>query len=304
MTRTVYDDELKPPALTLSQMQSIENLPVLILGGSKGLGLASAAILATHGAKCTLVARTEPEEEVPNSTFIKADLSTIVGCRDLVRNKLQGQTFDTVICTMGIMSTKTLQRTSEGIEIDLAISYLSRFVILNEMIAKHMITNRKRIIIFGFPGNTLDLVIENNEDLNFELDNGKHYSQLHAHKNTVVLNDCLVHELAQRYSDMHVFGVRPGLIKTSIRDNVHGGAANSLAGAIVEGMLGLFAISPDEFARRCILPLVARSGLNDSTAINFNQRGDVVITRGFASKEDKRKLAWELTEKLIASKTA
>ena len=165
-------------------MSQLSGKSVLVLGGSKGLGLATAQQLALQQATVTIVARSEPKEPVSNSTFVQADLNTIKGCKDLA-DKLKTSKFDTVFACAGIFSRSTLTRTSEGIEEDLQVSYLSRFVLLNALLDNGCIVGRKRVFIFGYPGQGLKP--DNDfDDINWEKTS---YKRIAAHMNTVVLNE-------------------------------------------------------------------------------------------------------------------
>ena len=50
-----------------------------------------------------------------------------------VAQELPAETLDTLILTTGIFAGKQRMESPEGIEIDLAVSYLSRFVIVREV---------------------------------------------------------------------------------------------------------------------------------------------------------------------------
>lgn len=50
-------------------------------------------------------------------------------------NELSKESFDLVIFSNGIITTKERKQSSEGVELDLAVSYLSRFAFLKTWLA-------------------------------------------------------------------------------------------------------------------------------------------------------------------------
>jgi len=266
----------------------------LITGGTKGLGAGAAKSLARHGANVIVVGRSTPKEllEITGISFIQADLGTVKGTIELARS-LSGKTFDTVVLSTGIITRSTLTRTSEGLEEDLAISYLTRFILINEIMKRNMLVGRKRIYIFGYPGNNLSPVSV--EDMNFE---SVKYTQIPAHMNTVVFNESLVHETARRFPDSHVYGLNPGWIETGIRDNFHGGES-SLFGRAVESMIGFFNWSVDEYVDQSLIHLLASKTVGEKNSISFNQKGFDIQPKGWAKEEVNRIAAWENSAKLV-----
>jgi len=266
----------------------------LITGGTKGLGAGAAKGLAKHGAKVVVVGRTTPKEllEIPGISFIQADLGTVRGTIELAR-QLKGRTFDTAVLSTGIITRSTLTRTSEGLEEDLAISYLSRFVLINEMIKANMLVGRKRIYVFGYPGNNLKPTSV--EDMNFE---SVKYTQIPAHMNTVVFNESLVHETARRFPEYHVYGLNPGWIQTGIRDNFHGGEGTIL-GKTAEAVIGFFNWSVDDYVENSLIHLLASETLANKNGVSFSQKGFDLEPRGWAKDETNRKAVWENSAKLV-----
>jgi hypothetical protein len=106
------------------------------------------------------------------------------------------------------------------IELDLAISYLSRFVIVRG-VAERLGVNRTeqiskpRVFVMGGPG----VGIEGDpSDLNADRTN----DYWHAHMNTVAGNEALVIDGASRYLGVNFYGLNPGLVKSNIRSHFLG----------------------------------------------------------------------------------
>jgi len=272
----------------------IEGKSFLVVGGTKGIGAAVSRALLERGAQVTIAGRSKCEETPDKAQFIQADVGTVKAARALVREDLKGRKFDTVIFTVGIITRSKLTRTSDGIEEDLAVSYLSRFVIANELILADTLEGRKRMYIWGYPGQNIEPT--DITDINFER---TPYAQWGGHMNTVLFNEALVYELAHRHSDLHVFGLNPGLIRTGIRDNVHGGES-SIKGKIVETLIGLTMQSVDQYVATTVLPLLASPELEKKTAVCFSKKGEELPIAPWLQDASNREKVWEASQALVS----
>ena len=86
-------------------MTGIEGRVALVTGGGRGIGLATADLLASRGARIMSVARSEDELAAAGHDFIAADLGAIEGCEQVVREteKRLGSV-DILVCNHGIGS--------------------------------------------------------------------------------------------------------------------------------------------------------------------------------------------------------
>jgi len=230
-----------------------------------------------------------------NVEFIQSNLSTARGCLDFVRSSLQGRSFDTVVFTVGIISKPKLSRTTDGLEEDLAVSYLSRFIIINELLRSNSLSGRRRVYIFGFPGQNQEPTDVN--DMNFEK---TAYRQWAAHMNTVIFNEALVYELAKRHPDLHVFGINPGLLPTGIRDNLHGGSSTYL-GKAVETVIGWTMINPEQYVERYLIQLIASPEYDNKTGICLSRKAEELPVPQWHLNENNRIKVWENSETLVAN---
>jgi NAD(P)-dependent dehydrogenase (short-subunit alcohol dehydrogenase family) len=245
---------------------------VAVVGGTGGLGRAISKSLASRGASVTVVGQTNRDQGVAGIDFLKADLSSMREA-SRVAKELPAERLDLVVFTTGIFAAPTRQETSEGLERDMAVSYLSRLVILRELaprLGKERPSERAklnpRVFVMGFPGTgqagTLD-------DLNAE----KSYGAMPVHMNTVAGNEMLVLDAAKRYPHATFFGLNPGLIKTNIRDNFFG--KDSFKSRFMETIIGWFTPSPEAYADR-ITPLLVSSDLEGHSGAMFNQKGAAI----------------------------
>jgi NAD(P)-dependent dehydrogenase (short-subunit alcohol dehydrogenase family) len=198
----------------------LKGMKVAIVGGTGGIGRAFSRLMASRGVSVVVVGRTFRDSDVPGIEFITADLSLMREAQR-VAAQLPAETLDLVLFTIGILPGPKREETAEGIERDMAVSYLSRLVILRE-ISPRLGKNRPtapmnpRVFIMGFPGvgqaGKLD-------DLTAE----RAYGRWAVHMNTVAGNEILVLDAAERYPHANFFGLNPGFVTTNIRSNLLGG---------------------------------------------------------------------------------
>ncbi|SCU96799.1 LAME_0F17480g1_1 [Lachancea meyersii CBS 8951] len=253
----------------------LKAMKVAIVGGTGGIGQGFSRMFDSRGANVTVVGRTFRDDDLENVHFIKADLELMSEAKR-VSKELAKLPLDMVIFTNGIFAATTRQRTSEGLERDMAVSYLSRLVIIRNLLPTlaethtHML-KRPRVFVVGYPGTgELGTV----EDLNSE---GK-YSVMQTHMNTVAGNEALVLDSARRYPEIGVYGLNPGLIKTNIRSNLLG--ANSWKSWIIESIIGFWCQSTEDYARR-MLPMMVSSDLDAYNPAFFNNKAQAVESQKF-----------------------
>jgi 2,4-dienoyl-CoA reductase-like NADH-dependent reductase (Old Yellow Enzyme family)/NAD(P)-dependent dehydrogenase (short-subunit alcohol dehydrogenase family) len=249
---------------------NVEGKQVAIVGGTGGIGRAVSRNLASLGADVIVVGQTFRDADVSSIKFIQSDLS-LMSEAQRVAAELPVETLDMVIFTTGIFAAPQRQETAEGIERDLAVSYLNRLVILRA-IAPRLGTQRPkasmkpRVFLMGYPGSGQ---IGTPDDLNAE----KSYKAMPAHMNTVAGNEMLVLDAAKRYPHATFFGLGPGLIKTNIRDNFLG--KGSLKSRAMEGLIGLLTPTAETYAKR-ITPLLLTPDIEGHGGAMFNNKGQAI----------------------------
>lgn len=242
---------------------------VAVAGGTGGLGRAISKALAARGAHLTVIGQTFRDEGVANIEFMQADLSLLREA-ERVAKALPAERLHLVIFTTGIFAAPKRQETSEGIERDMAVSYLSRLVMLRELaprLTQQQGTQlRPRVFVMGYPGTGQAGTLG---DFNAE----KSYSAMTVHMNTVAGNELLVLDAARRFPHANFFGLNPGIIKTNIRDNFFG--SGSLKSRIVETLIGLLTPTPEAYAAR-IAPLLVSPDIEGRSGTLFNQKGEAL----------------------------
>ena len=86
-------------------MGGVEGRIALVTGGGRGIGLATANLLASRGARIVCVARSVNELTAAGHDFVAADLGTIEGCEQAVRETVRRLgSVDILVCNHGIGS--------------------------------------------------------------------------------------------------------------------------------------------------------------------------------------------------------
>jgi NAD(P)-dependent dehydrogenase (short-subunit alcohol dehydrogenase family) len=250
---------------------NFQGLRVAVIGGTGGIGRALSRFLASRGASVTIVGQTFRDAGTRGIEFIQADLSLMREAQR-VADLLPAETLDLVIFTAGIFAAPLREETAEGIERDLAVSYLNRLVILRAIAprlgkARRGSPLKSRVFLMGFPGTGQ---IGTPDDLNAE----KSYKAMAVHMNTVAGNEMLVLDAAKRYPNAAFFGLNPGLIKTNIRDNFFG--KDSLKSRVAETLIGLLTPTAEVYAER-IAPLLLTPDIEGRSGAMFDRKGNAIL---------------------------
>lgn len=215
---------------------SVAGKRVVVVGGTKGIGLSLAKRFSRGGASVTVVGRTDPKVE--GIAFVAADLSTVKAQRALVASLEDPARINVVLFTQGIFAPHTYQDNGEGIELDLAVSSISRRVLFDGLVARGF---RGRTFVMGYPGQEIKVVNWNMEDKR------KPYGLMDQHFNTIVTNEALVLGARTRHPELEIYGLNPGLVATDIRGNVYSGSFKYLE-PVLEALIGFLFPSSDQYA--------------------------------------------------------
>jgi NAD(P)-dependent dehydrogenase (short-subunit alcohol dehydrogenase family) len=254
------------PSVTLrpAPVDDLSGRQIAVIGGTDGLGRALARWMVARGATVTVVGRTMRDEVSPRLRFVKADLSLMTEAARV--GELLPADLNLVVLTTGILAARAREVTAEGLERDMAVSFLSRVAALGALVPRLQGGKRPRVFVMGFPGAGN---LGDPDDLNAE----RSYAQMPVHMNTVAGNEALVIELAKRHPQLGVFGLNPGLIKTNIRANVFG--EGSLLQSVAETVIGWFTPSADDYAAT-IAPVLFAPELEGRTGLMFGKGGTAI----------------------------
>ncbi|MFD3583786.1 SDR family NAD(P)-dependent oxidoreductase [Streptomyces sp. NPDC058683] len=249
---------------------------LVVVGGTDGLGRAIASTAVSRGARVTVVGRTFREAPSVRLSFVPADLSSMREAVGLGR-ELPVEDCDLLLLTTGTFAGKVREETAEGLERDMAVSFLSRLAVLRELAgrlgsARTEKSFRPRVFVMGSPGwGELGTIT----DLNTEGD----YKAMKAHGNTLAGNEALALAGDSRFPGPSFFGLAPAVIKTDIRANLLGDGTG--VHRVTETLIGLLAQSAQSYARRMV-PLMFAPDLEGRSGDLFGRNGDPIRpSRGF-----------------------
>lgn len=279
--------------ITTSKLQDVLGKKVLVVGGTSGLGRAIAIEAASRGATVKVVGRTFKDEGVTGLSFEKADLSLMKEAKRI--GETVDDNYDVVVFTQGIIAASQREESADGIEMDMAVSFLSRLVILKFLIPR--LKKDARVFIMGFPGGAPS--VYRIEDLNAE----QSYTGMgFVHANTIVGNEALVIQWAANDKDHSYFGLNPGLIKTDIRKGAYDTAFMKAMGVIIEGIVGLFGTSAEAYGK-VIADLLFTEGLEEHSGVSFNPQAQPILKSPmFLADENLAKTFVEKSEALVRVK--
>lgn len=255
---------------------------ILIVGGTAGIGKALAISCIKRNANVTIVGRREPDATLSKATFIKKDLSLMKNSYSL-GDDIDLKRIDIVVFSNGIIAAPKRQETEEKLELDLAVSYLSRLAFSKRFVPGEFGSERSdkahkpRIFVIGYPGvaNVATL-----DDFNSEKD----YKTFPAHMNTVVGNEALVTYLGQQLPDVNVYGLNPGLIRTEIRDNYL--TKGSWLSGFVEGLIGLLCKDTESYSENVLIHLLVSQELESMPGALIDSTSVVLAPNEFLVRDN------------------
>ncbi|TDN90755.1 SDR family NAD(P)-dependent oxidoreductase [Microbacterium sp. BK668] len=208
-------------------MNTLTGRSAVVTGGTDGIGAATALELRARGAEVTIVGRSATKADAivaraaalpgPGSLrAISADLSLMRTARD-VGERLADELghIDLLLNAVGILITRTAH-TEEGIELDFAVGYLSRFVILETLAERGALRLEGRVITIAASGREVPKFarMEFHDLVAVEARTG-----MTSHGQAQLANDLLTAQAAARYGIIAI-GYGPGAVDTSIRREV------------------------------------------------------------------------------------
>lgn len=201
---------------------------VALVTGTSGIGAAVALALAAAGDRVIVVGRNRERaaqllsrmKQLSNldHRFIAADLTLMADASQAARQAAaQAPRLDAVVFCAGILSTIP-EWTPEGLERNLALNYLSRYLMARLLLPALRSSPSGRLVFVanaGVYGDSLDF-----NDL--QLRHGRR--GLKVSGRTQFANDLLAMELADRVGDtgIAVTCVFPGFVRTEVFDNARG----------------------------------------------------------------------------------
>lgn len=285
--------------MSQSAMWSIEGKTILITGGTHGIGLESAAVLATMGANVIIVGRDAGRvgdardvitaRSGANVESYLCDLSSLRAVNRLADDVLRDvPRLDVLINNAGsVHARRTL--TEDGIEATFAVNHLAHFVLTQRLLPRLIDSAPARIITVASGRHhkgTMDF-----EDLGF----ARGYQILRAYGRSKLANVLFASEQARRLAGTRVTSnsVHPGRVAT----NIWSGAPRWTKPLIRFGLSRTF-IAVEEGATP-IIALATRPDLGEVTGQYFD-RHEVAQPSSLARDQAVAARLWKESERLSA----
>lgn len=287
-------------------MNTLTGLTAVVTGGTDGIGAATALELRARGADVTIIGRSPAKAEAmvaraaalpgPGSLrAITADLSLMRTARE-IGDRLADEIghVDLLLNAVGILITRTAH-SEEGIELDFAVGYLSRFVLMETLAARGAFTPTTRIVTIAASSREVPKFARLEFD---DLAAVEARTGMTSHGQAQLANDLLTAQAAARYGVTAV-GYGPGAVDTSIRREVP-----ALIRTLMKPFYARSTRRPEEVGRQ-IADIFADPTLQPGDTAYFDRSGRFPTASFIA--DDARQAALlrtslALTEKALASR--
>jgi NAD(P)-dependent dehydrogenase (short-subunit alcohol dehydrogenase family) len=277
---------------------------VLVTGGTDGIGRAVALELARRGDRVLFVGRDlERGEQVErmllqlnpaaDHRFLCADLSLLSETARLAKMVFQlTHRLDAMVCCAGILSTIP-QQTSEGLERNFVLNYLSRYLLARKMAPLIAKAQSGRMVFVANAGKYQDTLDFND----LQLCDGK--PGLYVAGRTQFANDLMVVELAERLkqTSIEVSCVFPGVTDTNVFRNSRG--LPPLVRALAPRLQRWLALRPEAAA---ITPayLARDPRARGTSGCFFGPKMKPRVVPPRALNRERRRMLWNASELLVS----
>ncbi|HEY3499741.1 MAG TPA: SDR family NAD(P)-dependent oxidoreductase [Polyangiaceae bacterium] len=284
-------------------MESVEERRTsLVTGGTEGIGRAVCVELARRGDRVLFVGRDQRRADAVlaelravssgvEHMFVRADLSLLSETARVAEEiERRASRLDALVACAGILSTIP-EWTAEGLERNLVLNYLTRYLLARRLLPKLLAGPSGRIVLVSNAGryeDTLDF-----DDLQHR--SGK--SGLAVAGRTQFANDLFAVELAERLrgTPLEVTCVFPGVTRTRVFENARG---LPWFLRVLAPLFRMFAHSAETAA---ITPVfLARDAAAAGTSGRFfgPHRKEIRVPER-ASSVERRRLLWDASELLV-----
>jgi len=283
-----------------SLCRGMKDKTILITGGTSGIGLESAAVLAGMGAKVIIVGRdagrvaqalaTIKARSGADAASYLCDFSSLQAVRRLAGEVLRDvPTLHMLINNAGsVFAKRTL--TADGIEATFAVNHLAPFLLTQQLLPRLIESAPARIITVAsgrHAHGTMDF-----DDLGF----ARGYQILRAYARSKLANVLFASEQARRLVGTRVTSnsVHPGRVATNIWAGAPGWTK-----PLIRFWLSRTFITVEEGAAP-VIALASRPDLDDVTGQYFN-RHEAALPSGVAQDWEVAGRLWRESERLVTS---
>lgn len=287
---------------------------VIVTGSNSGIGLGTARVLSSVGAKVIIPCRTvdkahiaieEIKEDVSQADLVpmQLDLSDTKSIKAFARAFIDLELpLDILICNAGIMAVP-LSYTKDGFESQFGVNHLGHFLLVNLLTPKLKANAPSRIVIVSSSGNA-QLISKDGIDFD-NLNAEKSYNQFASYGQSKLANVLHSKELQRRFDaegvDVTVTALHPGVVVSNI--------ARNYSFRSFWDLIRVMRWSKMECAPYKSISLGASTSVFCAVSPDVNKGefySDNAIDRRFlneqADNEEMAKRLWDISEQLLADR--
>jgi NAD(P)-dependent dehydrogenase (short-subunit alcohol dehydrogenase family) len=274
----------------------------VVTGGTDGIGAATARALRDEGARVLVVGRSaakaaalaaEPARGGGSIATVVADLGLTTEVRRAVGEvAARLGPIDHLVHSVGVLLTRAAH-TAEGVEQDLAVSYLSRFLFLEEAARLGLLAPATRMVNIAASARRVPFYVRLEFD---DLSVVRRRTGMAGHGQAQLANDLLTARAPERYG-ITAIGYGPGAVDTAIRREVP-----ALARAVLRPLYSRATRRPSEVAAQ-LLDLLADPGLTPGAAV-FADRSGTFPAAAYVADRRRQDALLAVSERLVADATA
>lgn len=271
----------------------------VVTGVTSGIGKEVALGLVKLNYKLYVIARSEVKFELLKQKaltinkmatmyFYQADLSLVRNTSVILsRIKKDVKSIDLIFQSAGLIPGK-IELTQEGIEKTFAVSYLTRYLVLKELLPLVAKSNEKMIVNMAGAGQYGKI---NFDDINFQKSK---FSPIKVVKQFQQANDAMILSIQNEYESdgLKVFCLRPGLVDTGI----HKGWPKLLRFFITKVFGSFFMVSAEKASK---IPLGLIDGTIIIDGILVNEKGKSVRPSKLLSTTNYQNQVIQMSERLL-----
>lgn len=201
------------------ELPRLEGKTVLVTGGSAGVGEFISRGLLARGAKVVSLSRgvSQGKGGLSGIQSINCDLSDMASVSEAV-DQLTDYKFDVLICNAGI-ALRDRVMASKDVEMTFAVNVLGHHLLYRLVMKEHLFTDHPRIVMTSGEAYFATDVCEVNPS---------QYRMDHVYGGSKLGNLWQMSELKNRYPNIHVSTVHPGVILSGLGGGIHGGGFKHL----------------------------------------------------------------------------